>query len=130
MTERDKIRICKGILKSLANIDINSKDIKITSFRYNTTNRDGFKQYHLGEVEFNNGSLEFLLLNHVSMFTIKNLDDYPCEENTIRLKTYNSNYHFNVVEKTNYIDGKPHYITQLFLTVCYHDKEPTVTQIF
>lgn len=131
MTERDKIRICKGILKTLANIDLKATDINVTSFIYNTTiTREGFKQHNISEVEFNNGVLEFLLLNHIHIFSIREIDEYPCDDNTAEVNRFKAPYYFNAVEITNYIDGKPHYITQLYLTVQHKDKEPTVTQIF
>lgn len=127
MTERDKIRICKALTKRLTNIDLKSSDINITEFEYNTViNREGYKQHWIKQLEFNNGTISFAYLTMLNSFII-----YPnlqCLEGC----SIDSDITYDVYvnETTQYIDGKPRYITQMCITYTPTDKEPYTETIF
>lgn len=127
MTERDKIRICKALAKRLANIDLKANDIQIDNIDCAlVVNREGFKQQKLLDVTFNNGVISFAYLAMFNEFVI--YGNLQCLEGTAIISDVS--YKVYVNETTQYFDGKPRYITQLYITYTPTDKEPHTEIIF
>lgn len=127
MTERDKIRICKALTKRLANIDLKSSDLNITKFEYKTViNREGYKQYCINYLDFDNGTISFVYFGMLGDFVIYgNLNRF---EGTSIIG--DNSYKIYVNEITQYIDGKPKYKIQMHITYKSIDKEPYTEEIF
>lgn len=127
MTERDKLRICKALTKRLANIDLKASDINITDFEYKTViNREGYKQYCINSLDFDNGTISFAYFGMLDNFVIYgNLN--RVEGTAI---TPDTSYKVYVNEITHYIDGKPKYKMQMRITYTPYNKEPYTVAIF
>lgn len=127
MTERDKLRICKALTKRLANIDLKSSDINIVDFEYKTViNREGYTQYCINSLDFDNGIISFayfgMLDNFVIYGNLNRIEGTPIIADT--------SYKVYVNEITQYIDGKPKYKMQMHITYTPTDKEPYTVAIF
>ena len=127
MTERDKIRICKALTRCIANIDLKSSDITITDFEYKTViNREGYKQYCITSLDFDNGIISFAYFGMLDEFVIYgNLNrlEGTAIKSDISFKVY-------VNEITQYIDGKPKYKIQMRITYTPYNKEAYTVAIF